>query len=246
MRRVCRSSCSRSRRIPAAAVFSIGHSAILPAPAGCRQQPSEEGVETARELVRQARVALTGPDGLLKESTKAVFETVLDEKMPVYLGCHKHVPVVVTGQRQERRAVGGIVIVVGRFSPGGGSADDRHMAQNRQRSTPWLCRRSSPQRLRPGTSWVAECALLEVFIAAWHRRDIPALVSLLATDALLTMPLEPLAYRGGEAIASFLSTVPAGGDLTATRLVPTRANGQPAVAAYLRGGPRPSVTGSWC
>lgn len=82
----------------------------------------------------------------------------------------------------------------------------------------------------------AERGLLEEFIAAWHRRDIPALVSLLATDALLTMPPEPLAYRGGVAISSFVSTVPAGGDLTAIRLIPTRANGQPAVAAYLREG----------
>lgn len=83
---------------------------------------------------------------------------------------------------------------------------------------------------------LTERGLLEEFIAAWHRRDIPALVSLLTTDALLTMPPEPLAYRGVEAISSFLSTVPAGGDLTAIRLVPTRANGQPAVAAYLREG----------
>lgn len=82
----------------------------------------------------------------------------------------------------------------------------------------------------------AERLLLEQFIAAWHRRDIPGLVALMATDALLTMPPEPLAYRGRAAISAFLGTVPAGGDLTAIRLVPTRMNGQPAVAAYLREG----------
>ena len=36
------------------------------------------------------------------------------------------------------------------------------------------------------------------------------------------------------AIARFLSTVPAGGALERFRLVPTRANGQPAFGCYLR------------
>jgi RNA polymerase sigma-70 factor, ECF subfamily len=81
-----------------------------------------------------------------------------------------------------------------------------------------------------------ERRLLDRFAAAWHACDIPALVSVLAEDALLTMPPAPLAYRGRAAIASFFATVPAGGDLAAIRLIPTRANGQPAVAAYLRDG----------
>jgi RNA polymerase sigma-70 factor (TIGR02960 family) len=81
-----------------------------------------------------------------------------------------------------------------------------------------------------------ERALLDRFIASWHAGDVSSLVSLLAEDALLTMPPAPMAYRGPTAIASFLSSVPAGGDLTEIRLVRTRANGQPAVAAYLRDG----------
>ena len=84
----------------------------------------------------------------------------------------------------------------------------------------------------PGT----ERALTDRFIAAWHACDIPALVSVLTDDCLLTMPPEPLGYRGREAIGSFFATVPAGGDLTAIRLVSIRANGQPATAAYLRDG----------
>jgi RNA polymerase sigma-70 factor, ECF subfamily len=66
---------------------------------------------------------------------------------------------------------------------------------------------------------------------AWQACDISALVAVLAEDCLLTMPPAPLAYRGRPAIGTFFATVPAGGDLTAIRLVPTRANGQPAVAA---------------
>lgn len=56
-------------------------------------QPSEQELEAARELVRQARergVALTGPDGLLKALTKTVIETALDEEMSEHLGYDKH------------------------------------------------------------------------------------------------------------------------------------------------------------
>jgi putative transposase len=59
-------------------------------------QPSTEELDTARELVRQARsrgVALKGPDGLLKALTKTVIETALDEEMSEHLGYDKHEPV---------------------------------------------------------------------------------------------------------------------------------------------------------
>jgi RNA polymerase sigma-70 factor, ECF subfamily len=57
-------------------------------------------------------------------------------------------------------------------------------------------------------------------------------VSLLTDDAWLTMPPEPYEYQGGEAIARFLD------DRAARRgahyrLLPTRANGQPAFGCYL-------------
>jgi len=93
-------------------------------------------------------------------------------------------------------------------------------------------------RLRPAGAPdpAAERALADRFTTAWQACDISALVSALGEDCLLTMPPAPLAYRGRAAIATFFATVPAGGDLTAIRLVPTRANGQPAVAAYLRDG----------
>ncbi len=47
------------------------------------------------------------------------------------------------------------------------------------------------------------------------------------------MPPEPLEYQGPVAIGRFLSTVPAGGALERIRLVPTRANLQPAFGCYL-------------
>ena len=80
----------------------------------------------------------------------------------------------------------------------------------------------------------AEGKLVERFTTAFETGDVPGLIALLTEDALLTMPPEPLEYQGPVAIGGFLSTVPAGGALERFRLVPTRANGQPAFGCYLR------------
>ena len=80
----------------------------------------------------------------------------------------------------------------------------------------------------------AERELVTRFTAAFEAGDVPGVVALLTDDALLTMPPEPLEYQGPLAIGQFLSTVPAGGSLERFRLVPTRANGQPAFGCYLR------------
>lgn len=79
-----------------------------------------------------------------------------------------------------------------------------------------------------------ERELVARFTEAFEGGDVDGVVSLLSEDALLTMPPEPIEYRGMEAISRFLSTVPAGGRLEMFRLVPTRANGQPALGCYLR------------
>ena len=68
---------------------------------------------------------------------------------------------------------------------------------------------------------------------AWQRCDLEGLAALLAEDAVLEMPPQPLGYLGREQVASFFGTVPADGRLDRIRLVATRANGQPALAAYL-------------
>jgi RNA polymerase sigma-70 factor (ECF subfamily) len=87
---------------------------------------------------------------------------------------------------------------------------------------------------RPAESSAIERSILGRYLAAWHACDIPGLVALLREDALLTMPPFPMAYRGRKAIAQFFATVPAGGRLDQITLVPTHANRQPAVAAYIR------------
>ena len=63
-------------------------------PKKSKESPSAELV-AARELVRQARadgLSLTGPDGLLKQLTKTVLETALDEELTEHLGHDKHSP----------------------------------------------------------------------------------------------------------------------------------------------------------
>ena len=79
----------------------------------------------------------------------------------------------------------------------------------------------------------SEARLMRMFVAAWEAVDVDAIVALLAEDAVMTMPPEPMRLAGTQAIAEFLRTVPAEGALERIRLLPTRANGQPALAAYL-------------
>jgi RNA polymerase sigma-70 factor, ECF subfamily len=79
----------------------------------------------------------------------------------------------------------------------------------------------------------SEARVVERFLAAWEAVDVDAIVSLLAEDAVMTMPPEPLRVVGRSAIGDFFRTVPAAGALEKIMLRPTRANGQPALAAYL-------------
>jgi RNA polymerase sigma-70 factor (TIGR02960 family) len=78
-----------------------------------------------------------------------------------------------------------------------------------------------------------ERALVSRFATAFQAGDIASVVALLTDDALMFMPPEAAEYEGPEAISGFLSTVPASGALERFRLVPTRANGQPAFGCYL-------------
>jgi transposase-like protein len=62
-----------------------------------KKEPADEPAElaAARELVRQAKeqgLSLTGPDGLLKQLTKTVLETALNEELSEHLGHDKHAP----------------------------------------------------------------------------------------------------------------------------------------------------------
>jgi putative transposase len=57
--------------------------------------PEPAELQVARELVRQAKeqgLSLTGPGGLLRQLTKTVLETALDEELTEHLGYAKHAP----------------------------------------------------------------------------------------------------------------------------------------------------------
>ena len=79
----------------------------------------------------------------------------------------------------------------------------------------------------------AEDAVMRRFLRAWEAVDVDAIVALLSDDAVLTMPPEPMRVVGAEEIGTFFRTVPAQGALDRIRLLETRSNGQPALAAYL-------------
>jgi RNA polymerase sigma-70 factor (TIGR02960 family) len=84
----------------------------------------------------------------------------------------------------------------------------------------------------PRPSSARERRLVARFAGAVQSGDIDDLVALLTDDALLTMPPQPLEYQGHSAIAAFLRQREElrGAPL---RVVPTRANTQPAFGCYL-------------
>jgi RNA polymerase sigma-70 factor (ECF subfamily) len=78
----------------------------------------------------------------------------------------------------------------------------------------------------------AEQEVVGRFADAVEAGDIDALVALLTDDAWLTMPPEPSQYQGPGAIGVFLRDREARRGVR-IRLVPTRANTQPAFGCYL-------------
>ena len=78
-----------------------------------------------------------------------------------------------------------------------------------------------------------ERAVIDRFVDAFEAADAGRLVALLTDDAWMSMPPEPLEYQGHAAIAEFYVSRTWWGS-TPVRLVPTRANGQPAFGYYLQ------------
>jgi RNA polymerase sigma-70 factor, ECF subfamily len=72
--------------------------------------------------------------------------------------------------------------------------------------------------------------LVQTYVDAWAEGDVDAVRALLAEDAVFSMPPWASWWRGREIIAGFAKT--AAEECAESRTVPTRANGQPAVAYY--------------
>ena len=84
----------------------------------------------------------------------------------------------------------------------------------------------------PRPNSASERELVGRFADAVENGDVDGVVSLLTDDALLTMPPQPLEYQGLEPIAAFLRHRAELRDAP-LRVVPTRANTQPAFGCYL-------------
>jgi len=77
-----------------------------------------------------------------------------------------------------------------------------------------------------------ERAVVRRFVEAFESADIERLVELLADDAWLSMPPEPVEYQGRAAIAEFFTSRSWWG-AAVVKLFATRANNQPAFGYYL-------------
>jgi RNA polymerase sigma-70 factor (TIGR02960 family) len=85
----------------------------------------------------------------------------------------------------------------------------------------------------PAADSPAENAIVAQFVSAYESADIDALVALLTDDVFISMPPMPFEYEGAELLGRFFAGIFGAG--RRFELVPTRANGQPALGAYLRG-----------
>jgi len=79
----------------------------------------------------------------------------------------------------------------------------------------------------------AERELIARMVEAFEAADVDGIVALMTEDAWLRMPPVPLEYQGRQLISEFYATV-AFRQGRRYRMVQTRANGQPALAIYLR------------
>ena len=92
---------------------------------------------------------------------------------------------------------------------------------------------ASERQPAPAPDSPAEDAMVAKFVSAYESADIGALVALLTDDVFTSMPPMPFEYDGREAVSRFFASIFGSG--RRFELVPTRANGQPAVGAYVRG-----------
>jgi RNA polymerase sigma-70 factor (ECF subfamily) len=69
------------------------------------------------------------------------------------------------------------------------------------------------------------------YVEAWESDDVDAIAAMLTADATLSMPPTPSWYHGRDDVAACLRTGPLAGRI-GWKLIPTQANGQPAVGSY--------------
>jgi RNA polymerase sigma-70 factor (ECF subfamily) len=112
------------------------------------------------------------------------------------------------------------------------SEDSVKGALKRARATLEQHRPARDREYAPLPDSPPERELVKRFADAFLADDIDAILALLTDDAWLSMPPSPLEYQGPDAIGTFLRQVASWWSGQPNRLVPTRANTQPAFACY--------------
>jgi RNA polymerase sigma-70 factor (TIGR02960 family) len=113
------------------------------------------------------------------------------------------------------------------------TVDSVNSALKRARASLERRRPPSADRSPPAPGSPAEDAIVARFVSAYEAADLDAVVALLTDDVFMSMPPMPLEYEGVEVVAQFCAQILGPG--RRFDLVATRANGQPAFGAYLRG-----------
>lgn len=111
------------------------------------------------------------------------------------------------------------------------TVDSVNSALKRARAGLARRRPAGPPPPAPGSA--AEDAVVARFVDAYQAADLDTLVAMLTDDVFVSMPPLPYEYEGRDVAARFCAGILAPG--RRFDLVPTRANGQPAFGAYLRG-----------
>jgi RNA polymerase sigma-70 factor (TIGR02960 family) len=106
-------------------------------------------------------------------------------------------------------------------------------ALKRARAALQYQRSRSADREAPPPDSAQEQELVRRFTQAYESGDVDEVVAMLTDDAWLIMPPVPLRYQGRELAARFLAATAFRPGRSA-RLVPTRANAQPAFGIYIR------------
>jgi RNA polymerase sigma-70 factor (ECF subfamily) len=114
----------------------------------------------------------------------------------------------------------------------GGSEDSVKSALKRARSTIDHLHGPQARQRAPVPDSEGERELVRRFADAWVADDIEGVVALLADDAWFSMPPSPLEYQGHAGIAAFLRATASWRGGRRYKLIPTRANTQPAFGCY--------------
>jgi RNA polymerase sigma-70 factor (ECF subfamily) len=102
---------------------------------------------------------------------------------------------------------------------------------------------TSDDQRPPASRSAAEAKLLDRLTRAYDTGDVDVLIALFTQDVVVSMPPLPLEYHGIDLAFRFHHDVAFRAGRT-YRMVPTRANGEPAFGAYMRdpgGGPNHSL-----